>query len=112
MIAIIDLEENRDISELSTAFLQVTNHIVFFPSQVIFYSSTDNKDYNELGIVDNEKPLTKSSKINDIQYFNLKIDSVKARYIKVKAINLKKAPYWHHAAGLPSWIFADEIIIN
>ena len=29
-----------------------------------------------------------------------------------KAINLKKAPYWHHAAGLPSWIFADEIIIN
>ena len=49
---------------------------------------------------------------SDIQYFQLKTNPIKARYIKVKAINLKKAPYWHHAAGLPSWVFADEIIIN
>ena len=35
-----------------------------------------------------------------------------ANYIKIKATNLKKAPYWHHAAGLPSWVFADEVIIN
>ena len=112
MEAIIDLGETTDISELSMAFLQVTNHIVFFPTHVTYYGSLDNISFKELGNVKNENPLTKSSKINDIQYFNLKIDPVKARYIKVKAENLKKAPYWHHAAGLPSWVFADEIIID
>jgi len=30
----------------------------------------------------------------------------------VKAINVKKAPFWHHAAGLPVWVFADEVIVN
>jgi len=112
MESIVDLGEPMDMSTLSTAFLQVTNHIVFFPTQVSFYSSNDAKNYKILGTVINEKPLIRESKINDIQYFQLKTNPIKARYIKVKAINLKKAPYWHHAAGLPSWIFADEIIIN
>lgn len=112
MEAVIDLGELKDISTLSTAFLQVTNHVVFFPTQVTYYSSTDGKNYKELGAVANQKPLTRESKVNDIQYFNLENYPIKTRYIKIKAINLKKAPYWHFASGLPSWIFADEIIIN
>jgi len=25
---------------------------------------------------------------------------------------MSKAPIWHHGADLPSWIFADELIIE
>ncbi|MDU8886031.1 DUF4838 domain-containing protein [Yeosuana sp. MJ-SS3] len=110
--AIIDLENPQDISTISTAFLQVTNHIVFFPEQVAYYGSIDGENYTKLGEVINKYPLNKKSKINDIQYFDLSTETSQFRYIKVKADNLKKAPYWHHAAGLPSWIFADEIIID
>jgi hypothetical protein len=110
--AIIDLENPQDISTISTAFLQVTNHIVFFPEQVAYYGSIDGENYTKLGAVINKYPLNKKSKVNDIQYFDLSIETSQFRYIKVKAENLKKAPYWHHAAGLPSWIFADEIIID
>ncbi len=113
MEAIIDLDEQQDISTISTAFLQVTNHIVFFPKQVTYYGSIDGKKYSKLGVVLNKMPLNKKSKVNDIQYFNLEIKPTsQLRYIKLKAESHRKAPYWHHGAGLPSWVFADEVIIN
>lgn len=110
--AIIDLENQQEISSLSTAFLQVTNHIVFFPTEVTYATSTDGKTYTIQGNVNNNSPLNKKSKVNDIQYFNLNFNPIKTRYIKIRANSMIKAPYWHHGAGLPAWIFADEIIIN
>ena len=108
---VVDLVETQAINTISMAFLQVTNHVVFFPSQVEYYGSTDNKKFSSLGTIMNPKPLVKRSKVNDIHYFDLDIKSQKFRYIKVTAKNTR-TPYWHHAAGLPSWIFADEIIID
>ena len=110
--ATIDLETEQQITTISTAFLQVTNHIVFFPEQVTYYGSSDGKNFKTLGTVNNIHPLSKTSKVNDIQYFDLTVKPTSVRYVKLKAINLKEAPYWHHAAGLPSWVFADEVIIN
>lgn len=110
--AVIDLHEVQKISSVSTAFLQVTNHVVFFPLEVTYFYSTDGKRFIKLGTIKNKNPLTKKSRINDIQYFDLTFPEVKARYVKITAKNMKTPPYWHHAAGQPSWIFADEVLIN
>ena len=110
--AVIDLGGIQDISTVSTAFLQVTNHVVFFPLQVTYYYSNDNKSFKKLRSLENKEPLVKKSKINDIQYFDINFSKVKARYVKIVAKNMKTPPYWHHAAGQPSWIFADEVLIN
>ncbi len=108
---VLDLGETQTINTISMAFLQVTNHVVFFPTNVSYYGSNDTKNYTNLGTVTSPKPLTKTSKVNDIHYFDLKMKPQQFRYIKVKAKNTE-TPYWHHAAGLPSWIFADEIIVD
>jgi hypothetical protein len=110
--AVIDLGETQSVSSISIAFLQVTNHVVFFPLEVTYSYSNDNKNFRKLGIIKNEHPLIKKSKVNDIQYFNLKFSPLKARYIKVKAKSMKTPPYWHHATGQPSWIFADEVLVD
>jgi len=110
--AIIDLDATESISSVSTAFLKVTNHIVFYPLKVSYYYSNDNINYLKLGTVLNKDPLTKKSKVNEIQYFDLKFSSVDARYVKIVAESMKQAPYWHHGSGLPSWVFADEVIID
>jgi hypothetical protein len=110
--AVIDLGKIQKITKISTAFLQVTNHIVFFPEKVRMYISTDNKTYKSVGEIINPKPLSSKSKTNDIEYFNLNFPATEARYIKIFAINKKHAPVWHNAAGLPSWIFCDEVIVN
>lgn len=108
--AVIDFASENEISFLSCDFLQVTNHVVFFPTEVKFFSSSDGKSFNFLGKVDNKHPLSRQSKINDVQSFDLSFAPTSARYIKVVANNMNIAPDWHHAAGLPSWIFVDELI--
>ena len=111
MEVVVDLGEPMNISTISLAFLQVTNHIVFFPEKVTYSGSLDNQHFENFGTINNPFPLTKESKVNDIQFFKLDFDKRNAQYIKVQAKNTN-TPYWHHAAGLPSWLFADEIIIN
>ncbi|MCP4975391.1 MAG: DUF4838 domain-containing protein [Maribacter sp.] len=109
---IVDLGQAQKISTISMAFLQVTNHVVFFPTKVTYYGSMDNQRFVKLGSVENANPLTKKSKVNDIQYFDINKVNQQLRYLKIKAENMGQPPYWHHAAGTPSWIFADEVLIN
>ncbi|MCG8581329.1 MAG: DUF4838 domain-containing protein [Bacteroidales bacterium] len=110
--AVIDLEKEVEVKNVSTGFLQVMNHVVFFPVEVKYYASLNGVDYTILGAIKNSRPLQKDSKINDTQLFEVSFPKTKARYIKIEAINMKTAPEWHHAVGLPSWIFADEVQVN
>ena len=110
--AVIDLDESKEIKSLSMNFLQVTNHIVFFPDQVEFFYSNDNVKWISLGKVSNKFDLSPKSKVNDIQTFSINVGKLNTRYVKVIADNISKAPIWHHGADLPSWIFADELIIE
>ena len=112
MEAYVDLNEITEINSLSINFLQVTNHIVFFPKNVEFLQSDDKSNWTTLGTVENNLKLNPRSKVNDIQTFSIDVENIKTRYIKVVAKNLSKAPIWHHGADLPSWIFADELIIE
>ena len=112
MEAYVDLNEITEINSLSINFLQVTNHIVFFPKKVEFLQSDDKSNWTTLGKVENNLKLNPRSKVNDIQTFSIDIENIKTRYVKVVAKNLSKAPIWHHGADLPSWIFADELIIE
>ena len=119
MEVIIDLGEVQEIKNVQTAFLQVTNHIVFFPEYVEVSFPGDISWDAQLGRPNADglkiltsSPLKPGSKVNDIEYFNFNFDPVKTRYVKIYARNIKKAPDWHHASGLPAWIFCDEIGIS
>lgn len=125
MEVIIDLGRTEEIKNIQTAFLQVTNHIVFFP-EYVEVSFPGEQDIQQAGNsrdaqigrpqsvvlrIDTTKPLRPGSKVNDIEYFDFEFDPVETRYVKIYARNMKNAPDWHNAAGLPAWIFCDEIII-
>jgi hypothetical protein len=112
MKATIDLGAVTNFSEVSVSFLQVTNHVVFFPTAVTFEASEDGINYTPIQTVDNVYPLVKTSKVNDIQVFATSSKSQKARFIRVTGNNMKSPPYWHHAAGTGAWIFADEIVVK
>lgn len=112
MKATVDLGTVTSFSEVSVSFLQVTNHVVFFPTAVTFEASEDGINYSPIQTVDNVFPLVKTSKINDIQVFVTSSKSQKARFIRVTGKNMKSPPYWHHAAGTGAWIFADEIVVK
>jgi len=112
MKATIDLGAVTSFSQVSVSFLQVTNHVVFFPTSVTFEASEDGINYMPIQTVDNVFPLAKTSKVNDIQVFATRSKTQKARFIRVTGKNMKSPPYWHHAAGTGAWIFADEIVVK
>ncbi|MDA0757738.1 MAG: DUF4838 domain-containing protein [Bacteroidetes bacterium] len=110
--AVIDLDSIQVINNLSINFLQVTNHIVFYPLHVQFEISNDSVSWRSFPVILNKSILNPKSKVNDIQTFSQVVNNEKVRYIRVKGENIKKAPLWHHGADLPSWIFADELIVE
>ena len=79
---------------------------------MIYEVSNDGETFEEVSEILTQKPISKESKRNDLEYFTGNFNTVKARYLKVKARNVGKAPGWHNASGLPVWIFADEVIVN
>ena len=115
--ATIDLEKPTEIKEVSTTFLRVPvrylpkNHIIFFPLSVQYLYSSDGNNFISLGKLNDTKPLHKTGK-SEIQTFTCSFSPVKARYIKIIGENIKIAPEWHRGAGLPVWIFADEVEVR
>ncbi len=112
MDATIDLGEEKSFSQISINFLQVTNHVVFYPLDVSFEISHDGINFEKVSVAENKYPLTKESKINEIQNFASAKKDMKARFVRVIGNNMKSPPYWHHAAGTGAWIFADEIVVE
>jgi hypothetical protein len=108
----IDLGKDQQFSTISLSFLQVTNHVVFYPTRVIFQTSLDGRNYTTVETVENPEPLSPKSKINDIHNFSTAPQTLQARYIRIIAHNMNTPPYWHHAAGTGAWIFADEVVVR
>lgn len=109
--AVVDLGKENDVSKISIGFLQDARSWIWMPKYVDIYSSTDNMNYQKIGSIENTI-LDTDLNIN-IKDFILKLDkSLKARYIKVTAVNYGKIPAWHPGDGDDAFIFVDEIKIE
>jgi hypothetical protein len=82
---------------------------IWFPRDVTFEISSDNKIFKAAGKAKNQTEDNTKEAIT--QRLAVKINS-KTRYIKVKATNIGKCPSWHPGAGGDAWIFADELIVE
>ena len=109
--AVIDLGAEKDIQQISLGCLQAYKDWIFLPSKVEFAISENGIDYTTTGMVINDiSPSTTSSTIKD---FTLKLSSkIKARYVKVTAYPLAACPVGHPGEGKPTWIFADELMVE
>lgn len=110
MEAVIDLETETTIREISADFLQDVQSWVFLPKSLTAYYSSDGEQFIRLGTVTNITPDNKTGAF--IQTFAIPVQNIKARYIKVRADALKTCPDWHIGSGKNSWIFTDEIVIK
>ncbi len=107
---IIDLKKEQGISTFNVSFLQDTRAWIVMPIKVEYYTSSDNINFKLAGTINN----TIEAKDYEVQLKNLelKTESTKARYVKVKATNYGKLPKWHQGAGGDAFIFVDEIEIK
>ena len=110
--AVIDLQNEMKVSELSANFLQDTRAWILMPTQVEFYVSSDNQNFTKVVIVENK--VDPQNYDVQTQKLTTKI-STKARYVKVIARNFGALPKWHQGYGYNdgnAFIFIDEIEIK
>ncbi|MHC1708547.1 MAG: beta-N-acetylhexosaminidase [Bacteroidales bacterium] len=106
---IIDLGELTTVNSITANFMKNIYSWIHLPVTVEFYHSADGDQFTLTGTL-NCRP----EKIPGIEIrpFSVMTQGIITRYIKVKAVNNKVNPPWHESAGLPSWIFIDEIIVE
>ena len=109
LIAVVDLEKEQKVSEITVGFLEHQGSWIFAPQKVEFFISADGTNY--------EKVFGKSIAIEQrnaarIMNISAKLNAVNARYVKVRAENIHTCPEWHIGKGGRAWLFADEIIVK
>jgi hypothetical protein len=110
-VAIIDMLKTQPLTTVTSGYLQDTRSWILFPSEVKYSFSIDGINFTDFGVVPNNIPADNY----DIQIKRLSKTvsvPVKARYVKVEAINFGKLPEWHQGAGEDAFVFIDEIEIK
>ena len=109
--AVLDLKEIKSIQNFSSNYLQDSRSWILMPTKVEYYTSSDNVNFTFVGSVEND--LNPNVTDNTIKNFEFELkNSIKARYIKVKATNFGKLPEWHQGFGGDAYIFVDEIEVK
>lgn len=109
--AVIDLQINKEISTLSANFLQDSRSWIILPTQVEYYTSSDNKNFTLVQTV-SSKIGPNGDVIEIINFETTNKINNKARYVKVIAKNYGKLPEWHQGFGGDAFIFIDEITVK
>ena len=108
--ATIDLGAVETILSISTDFLQDIESWVFMPLTVEFSISEDGRWYRTVGEVKNTVSEQKFGAV--ISPFAVQFEPSSARFVRIKAGNMKTCPAWHKGAGGKAWIFIDEITVQ
>ncbi|MFA8342681.1 MAG: GH92 family glycosyl hydrolase [Rhodothermaceae bacterium] len=108
--AVIDLKKETEISKLGAGFFQDYGIWIFMPKKVTFFISENGENFTEIISIKNEISFDKPGTI--VQDLVGEIKPTKTRYVKIVVEALKTCPDWHGGAGLNSFIFIDEIIIE
>jgi len=107
----VDLGEVIPIDSVSLNFYVYQDAWIFQPSIVEFSISSDGNNFEVI-----KRNTAESFNSTDFQGLVLRstgqLENVRARYVRVKAVNAGVCPDWHEAATEPTWIFIDELVVR
>jgi len=106
----LDFKEEINISKVSVDFLQNAYSWILLPAEVEILVSEDGINYRPIAVIKHDIPQDRQGTV--IHNFNVSFQDTSTRYLRLIARNPGLLPASHQAAGYPSYIFADEIIIE
>ncbi|MES2277972.1 MAG: GH92 family glycosyl hydrolase [Bacteroidota bacterium] len=109
LVAVLDLGEVRPIKQVSLTALQDSRSWIVFPKYVQYQVSDDGQTYRDVTRIDTKTDI-KDETVSTQTYTGAL--NTRARYIKITAKQYGPLPDWHESKGSPSYIFADEIVVE
>jgi hypothetical protein len=109
--ALIDLQVKKEISEISSNYLQDSRSWILLPKEVEYFVSNDGISFKSVGILNHNLAWNTEETFTKNFVYQLP-KKVKARYIKVVAKNFGVLPEGHQGAGGDAFIFVDEIEVR
>ncbi|MBC7847078.1 MAG: family 20 glycosylhydrolase [Flavobacterium sp.] len=108
--AVVDLKSIQEVTKVSVNTFISPNDWIFGPKQFIIFLSDDGLNFTQVY----NKDIEMAMQGDNAKILNLKANFVSqnARYIKIVAPINEKIPQWHYAAGKPTFLFVDEIVVN
>ncbi len=106
----IDLKKETTVSSVTAGFLQDTRAWIVMPKQMIVQVSDDGKIFKTVSDQSNFLPIEDLQQ--QLKSVTATFTPVKAKYVRIKAIQYGKLPEWHEGAGGNTHIFMDEIEIK
>lgn len=109
LVASIDLGKPMRVKRAGVGVLQDQKSWIWYPSEVEFAFSMNGRQWTTM-LVTNEVPRTEEGALTQ-ELWTPVLDS-RVRYVKITARNAGPCPDWHPGAGNPTWIFADEFLLE
>jgi len=107
---IVDLEDEKPVKRIESAYYQYGFWLRLMPKRVEYYTSLDGTTFELAGAIDNTLPIDQYG--GQQRDFISEFSPKNARYIKVKAISIGNTPGWHPGAGRPAYMLIDEIVVE
>lgn len=107
---VLILDEATPVNTVSVDFLQNFYSWILLPANVEVLVSDDGINYHSAGIVAHDIPQNRPGTI--IHNFRCSLSNITTRYLRIIAHYPGDLPPSHQAPGNPSFIFADEIVIE
>lgn len=109
LIAIVDQGSAKPVKQISLGTLQDVGSWIVFPQYVQYWVSDDGINYKLAATVNTKVDIKERNA--QTQDFTSPLN-LSTRYIKVIAKQYGPLPEWHESKGQPSYIFADEIVVE
>lgn len=106
----LDMGSSTSLTKITLGFGQLQQYGIILPAQIEVSISADGKNYTLVKTETHAVPAMKEERV--LKDFVIDLSGVNARYIKLIAKNYGPLPKGHFAEGKPSWLFADEIMVE
>lgn len=111
MVATIDLGANQQINNISVGFLQNIPSWIFLPNRVDVFVSDESIHFEQIAQMDCPENI-KRQPVLIFRFNAFDLKEITGRYVRFVALNPGPCPDWHPASGSPTWLFADEIVVE
>jgi len=108
--ATVDLGRSVAVRRLGVGFLQTVAMGLYLPRRVEWAVSDDGKNFRTVAVLNHDVPFDHKEPL--VKRFTCEPTGVKARWVKVHAVNIGTIPARSPGHGRPAWMFVDEITVE